>query len=514
MSTNKAIAKSASVIGAFTLFSRILGFIRDVVIARMFGTGMYSQAFVVAFRIPNLLRDMVAEGAVNAAFVPVFSEYAAKKSKEEFWHLANCLLNILLVILAGLTILGVVFSPWIVRLIAPGFSADPLKFQETVRLTRIIYPYLLLVALSAYSMGILNSLRHFSLPAFAPCLLNISIIVFALFYGEGTLGLALGVLAGGVLQLAVQAPMLYKKGFRYRPALELKHPGIRQIGKLIVPRIFSSCIYQLNLFVDTILGSLVQIVGQGAISALYFANRIFQFPLGVFGIAIAQAALPSLSRQAQENNLDNFKKTLNFSLVAVFLIMLPVSSLIVVLAKPIVAALFGGGRFDAYSTEITAGALLFYALSLSFYSANKVLVSGFFSLKDTKTPLKITAASLLVNIVFNLILMYPLKLKGLALATSLSGVINFLVLFYSLRKKIGPLNGWYLSQVFSKILFSSLIASGVGFCVYARCLVSAPPLVRVSAAALSGLAIFVLGALILDLAEIKKVIQWVVRKKC
>jgi len=195
------------------------------------------------------------------------------------------------------------------------------------------------------------------------------------------------------------------------------------------------------------------------------------------------------------------------------LIMLPVSALMAVLAKPIVAALFEGGRFDAYSTEITSGALLFYALSLSFYAANKVLVSGFFSLKDSKTPLKITAASLLVNIVFNLILMYPLKLKGLALATSLSGGINFFILFHSLRKKIGPLNGRYLSRVFAKILFSSLIASGASFYVYARCLVSAPPLVRVSAAALSGLLIFILGALILDLAEIKKVLQWILRKK-
>ncbi|HAH22139.1 MAG TPA: murein biosynthesis integral membrane protein MurJ, partial [Candidatus Omnitrophica bacterium] len=279
-----------------------------------------------AFRIPNLLRDMVAEGAVNAAFVPVFSEYAAKKSKEEFWHLANCVVNILLVILAALTILGVVFSPWIVRLIAPGFSADALKFQETVRLTRVIYPYLLLIALSAYCMGVLNSLKSFTISALAPCFLNISIIVFAVIYKETTLGLALGVLAGGVLQLAIQIPMLYKKGFRYSTAIELHHPGIRQIRKLILPRIFSSCIYQLNLFVDTILGSLAHIVGQGAISALYFANRIFQFPLGIFGIAIAQAALPSLSHQALEDNLDNFKKTLNFSLIAVFLIMLPVSA--------------------------------------------------------------------------------------------------------------------------------------------------------------------------------------------
>lgn len=513
MSTNKAVAKSASVIGGFTLFSKVLGFVRDVVIARMFGTGMHSQAFVVAFRIPNLLRDMVAEGAVNSAFVPVFSEYSANKSKKEFWHLANCLLNILLIVLAALTILGMVFSPWIVRLIAPGFSLDALKFQETVRLTRIMYPYLLLIALSAYSMGILNSLKHFSLPAFAPCLLNISIIAFAVIYGKGTLGLALGVLAGGVLQLAVQIPMLYKKGFRYRPAMELRHPGIRQIRKLILPRIFSSCIYQLNLFVDTMLGSLAHIVGQGAISALYFANRVFQFPLGIFGIAIAQAALPSLSCQALEDNLDNFKKTLNFSLTAVFMIMLPVSALMVALSRPIVAALFQGGRFEAYSTEITAGALMFYALSLSFYSANKVLVSGFFSLKDTKTPLKITAASLLVNIVFNLILMYPLKLKGLALATSLSGLSNFIILFYCLRKKIGPLGGWYLSRVLAKILFSSFAAAGCGFWFYGLSLSGIPPLLRVGAAGLFGLVIFVLGALLLGLAEIKKVIQWVLKKK-
>lgn len=513
MSTNKAVAKSASVIGGFTLFSRVLGFVRDVVIARMFGTGMHSQAFVVAFRIPNLLRDMVAEGAVNAAFVPVFSEYSARKSKEEFWHLANCLLNLLLIVLAALTILGVALSPWIVRLIAPGFSLDALKFQETVRLTRIMYPYLLLIALSAYSMGILNSLKHFSLPAFAPCLLNISIIVFAVIYGEGTLGLALGVLAGGVLQLAVQIPMLHKKGFRYRPALELRHPGIRQIRKLILPRIFSSCIYQLNLFVDTMLGSLAHIVGQGAISALYFANRVFQFPLGIFGIAIAQAALPTLTCQALEDNLDNFKKTLNFSLTAVFMIMLPVSALMVALSRPIVAALFQGGRFEADSTEITAGALMFYALSLSFYSANKVLVSGFFSLKDTKTPLKITAASLLVNIVFNLILMYPLKLKGLALATSLSGLSNFIILFYCLRKKIGPLGGWSLSRVLAKILFSSFAAAGCGFWFYGLSLSGIPPLLRVGAAGLFGLVIFVLGALLLGLAEIKKVIQWVLKKK-
>mgnify|MGYP001576866090 CR=1 FL=1 len=289
MSTNKDIARSASVIGFFTFCSRLLGFARDVVIARFFGTYVYAQAFVVAFRIPNLFRDMVAEGASNAVLVPVFSEYSAQRSKEEFWHLANCVLNVFIIVLSVITILGVTFAPLLVRIIAPGFAGDPEKLRETIRLTRIIYPYILLVSLTAYCMGILNSLKHFALPAFAPCLLNISIILFAMLFGEGVLGLALGVLVGGLLQLAVQIPVLYKKGFRYRWIFDARHPALRQIGRLMLPRMLSSCVYQLNVFVDTILSSFSNIAGAGAVAALYFANRILQFPLGIFGAAIASA---------------------------------------------------------------------------------------------------------------------------------------------------------------------------------------------------------------------------------
>src|SRR3989338_5084464 len=315
MSTGKSthrplpsIAKSAGLIGFATLCSRILGFLRDIVIARLFGIYIYAQAFVIAFRIPNLLRDFVGEGATNAVFVPLFSEYTLKHTKEEFWELANVLLNLLLVILTIITLLGIIFSPVIVRLIAPGFIASPEKLAATIKLNRIIFPYVLLISLTAYSMGILNSLKTFAIPAFAPCLLNISIIVFALLFGEGIKGLALGVLVGGVLQLALQVPLLYKKGFRLRLlwgkakfVTAFKHPAVKVIGRLMLPRAMSSGIYQLNNFVDSIFGSLAWIVGEGGVAVLYFSYRLIQFPLGIFSNALSQAILPAFSTQAADD---------------------------------------------------------------------------------------------------------------------------------------------------------------------------------------------------------------------
>ena len=330
MSTGKSqanphhlIAKSAGIIGFATLCSRILGFMRDVVIARLFGVYIYAQAFVIAFKIPNLLRDFVGEGATNAAFVPVFSEYTVSHTKEEFWELANVLLNLLLVILTAITLLGIIFSPLIVRLIAPGFIASPEKLAATIRLNRIIFPYILLISLTAYSMGILNSLKTFAIPAFAPCLLNISIIVFALVFGEGIKGLALGVLVGGILQLAVQIPALYKKGFRLRLLCNFKHPAVKVIGRLMLPRVMSSSIYQLNNFVDSIFGSLAWIVGEGGVAVLYFSYRLIQFPLGIFSTALSQAILPTFSTQALEGNHDKLKQTLSWGLRATGFLLIP-----------------------------------------------------------------------------------------------------------------------------------------------------------------------------------------------
>ncbi|MBI4708307.1 MAG: murein biosynthesis integral membrane protein MurJ [Candidatus Omnitrophica bacterium] len=455
------IAKSAGIIGIATLCSRILGFIRDIVIARLFGVYIYAQAFVIAFRIPNLFRDLVGEGATNAAIVPVFSEYALKHTKDEFWELANVVLNLLLIILMAITLFGVVFSPIIVRLIAPGFIAFPEKLAATITLNRIIFPYILLVCLAAYAMGILNSLKHFVVPAFAPCLLNISLIVFALLFGEGIKGLALGVLIGGALQLCVQVPVLYRKGFRLRLFKNFYHPQAKVIGKLMLPRLLSSCIYQLNNFVDSIFGSLAWIVGDGGVAVLYFSYRLIQFPLGIFSNALSQAILPTFSEQAAGQEHDQLKRTLSWGLRAVFFVMVPASVGFMVLALPIVNTLFGGGKFDSYSCGLTASALFYYSIGLFAYGATRILQSCFFSLKDTVTPTKVAGLALVLNIVLNSIFMFPLKIAGIALATSISGVVTFFILFFALKNRLGDFNLKEISTSFLRILFASLCMGAV-----------------------------------------------------
>lgn len=461
--SNKIIAKSASIISIATLCSRILGFIRDIIIARLFGVYIYAQAFVIAFRIPNLLRDLVGEGAVNSALVPVFSEYSRKEDKTEFWELANVVLNLSIVILSAITILGVIFAPIIVKIIAPGFISDPEKLATTIKLTRIIFPYILLVSLAAYSMGILNALRHFSVPAFAPCLLNISVIICALAFGEGIAGLASGVLVGGVLQLVVQIPVLYRKGFRLRLFKEFKHPAAKIIGKLMVPRLLSSSIYQLNNFVDSIFGSLAWIVGEGGVAVLYFSYRLIQFPLGIFSNALAQAILPTLSTQALEENREKLQHTLSWGLRTNFFVMLPAAAGLMALSHPIISTLFGGRKFDAYSIQATANVMFFYSIGLFAYGGTKIVQSCFFALKDTRTPTKIAAVALVFNIIFNFILMYPLKIAGLALATSVSGIITFFVLFFILKKRLGDFKTWPIFISFLRILLASLVMGVVTF---------------------------------------------------
>jgi putative peptidoglycan lipid II flippase len=516
MSTNKSILRSASLIGFATLCSRLLGFIRDVVIARLFGVYVYAQAFVIAFRIPNLFRDIVGEGATNAAFVPVFSEYKIKHSKEEFWELANVVLNLLLVILMTITLLGIVLSGIIVRIIAPGFIADPYKLETTIRLNRIIFPYILLISLAAYSMGILNSLKHFAIPAFAPCLLNISIIIFALLYGEGIKGLALGVLVGGVLQLAVQLPVLYKKGFRLDLFRHFKHPAAKTIGLLMLPRLLSSSIYQLNNIVDSIFGSLAFIVGEGGVAILYFAYRLIQFPLGIFSNALSQAILPTFSTQALEDTQHNLKTTLSFGLRAIFLVMLPTSIGFMVLAKPIIGTLFGGGRFDNYSTDMTAKALFFYSIGLSSYGLNKILQSCFFALKDTVTPTKISFLSFILNVILNTILIFPMKLSGLALATSISGTIACIILFVLLKLKINNFDTRPIILSFLRIFIAGLCMGVVCFLVWAKFAVLAnnglTKLLILVITILSGLISYIVFCFIFRVSEMQELWQWVVRR--
>lgn len=512
MSTNKDIAKSASVIGFFTLCSRVLGFIRDCVIARMFGVYVYAQAFVVAFKIPNLLRDLVGEGAANAAFVPVLSEYSAKRTKEEFWELANVVLNAMLVILMSITLLGILLSPVIVRMIAPGFMSDPEKLAVTIKLNRVIFPYILLIGLAAYAMGILNSLKHFAAPAFAPCLLNISIIAFALLFGEGIAGLACGVLVGGLLQLAVQVPALYKRGFRLKLFQSFTHPAAKDIGRLMAPRVLSSSIYQVNNFADSIFGSLAGIVGEGGVAVLYFSYRLIQFPLGIFSNALSQAILPALSTQALEENHERLKQTLAWALRAIFFVMIPASVGFMVLAMPIVSTLFGGRKFDMYSVQLTSSALFFYSIGLFAYGAAKVLQSCFFALKDTLTPAKVAFAALLMNVTLNALLMFPLKIAGIALATSLSGIATFLILFVILRRRLGDFKAKEIFLSFSRILIASLCMGAV--CALAvKESSSLNKYLSLGLAILSGLVSYILFCFLFRVSEMRELWKWIARRR-
>ena len=509
--SHRSIAKSAGIIGLATFCSRILGFLRDIVIARLFGVYVYAQAFVIAFRIPNLFRDLVGEGATNAAFVPVFSEYNVRHSKEEFWELANVVLNLLLIILACITLLGIIFSPIIVRLIAPGFGNDPYKLAITIKLNRIIFPYILLISLVAYSMGILNSLKHFAVPAFAPCLLNISIIVFVILFGEGIKGLASGILIGGFLQLVIQIPVLYKKGFRLKLFRKFSHPAAKTIGILMLPRVLSSCIYQINNFVDSIFGSLSTIVGEGGVAVLYFSAHLMQFPLGIFSNALSQAILPEMSTQALDGRHEKLKQTLSWGLRATFFVLLPASVALMVLARPIVSTLFQGGRFDAHSSQVTAGALFFYSIGLFAYGAKRILQSCFFALKDTITPTKIAFLALVLNIILNTVLMFPLKISGLALATSISGIISFFILFILLKRKIGDFNIKEIIFSFLRILLASLCMGLVCFFVSKEtaCL---HKFLHLSLALFTGFISYIAFCSIFRVSEMRELWDWISKR--
>jgi len=516
------LIKSTGIIAGATTLSRILGFLRDIVIANFFGTGIFAQAFVVAFRIPNMLRDLVGEGATNVAFVPVLTEYRTIRTEKEYWDLVKTLLNILIIVLSVIAVFGAMASPLIVRLIAPGFIREPEKLQITISLARTLFPYVLLIGLSAYGMGVLNSLRHFTAPAFGSALLNASIIIAAIFLCPqmGVTGLVVGVLIGGFLQLGIQLPVLYKRGLRIKGGLGLFHPAAKKIGALLLPRMLGTAVYQLNVFIDTILASLSWIVGTGGVAALYYSNRLMQFPLAIFGLALAQVALPTMSAYAAEKKLEKLKETITFSLRTIFFIMIPAGIGLMVLGKPIVTILFQRGAFGAYSTHITSYALFFYCFGLFAYAGIKILVNAFYSLQDTKTPVKTASLSLVVNTVLNLTLMWPLKIGGLALATSIAGTFNFFLLFFMLQKKIGSLDIRIMIDSFVRVLLAALIMGFVGcvlltktsyFNLYTGELFSR--VFRLIVLIGINISVFIVGALILQVKEARRVLLWISKRR-
>ena len=460
--SHRSLIRSISILSLGTLSSRILGFIRDVIVAKLLGTGFKADAFFVASKIPNLFRDLVGEGAMNAAVVPVMSEYKEKEDIKAFWEFASALLALSMIVLSAITILGIIAAPVIVRVIAPGFMADPEKLALTISLTRFMFPYLIFIGLTAYSMGILFTFRSFAVPAFSPCLLNIAMIVAALAYSwtmrDPVLGLAVGVLIGGILQLAAQWIPLTGKGMPCRKPKTLRHPGAVKIGKLLIPRMLGSGVYQMSILIDTFCASLSSIVGQGGISAIYYANRIVQAPMGIFGVAMASAVLPTLSGLFHRNEVCSLKRTIIFSLENIFFVMCPSTVVLVLIPEPIIRVFFERGEFGLYSTMITSSALSYYALGLLSFGGIKILVSAFYALQDTKTPAVVAAFCLAINATLNFILMYPLKVGGIALASAIAGTADFFILFYILDRRLGGFDA-DLFRYFFKV-FTAAVMSG------------------------------------------------------
>ena len=439
-SMHHGVVRAVGAIGAATLLSRVLGFARDVVVARAFGAGPVTDAFFVAFRIPNLLRRLLAEGALSTAIVPVFTEYLHRGGKAEFARLVRAVIGIGTVVLCVVSGLGMLLAPWIVRVMAPGWNADPSLVALAGSLTRFMFPYLVLVGLAALAMGALNAQHRFFTAALGPAVLNVAMIVCVLWLAgrmaPPIFSLAVGVLVGGAGQLLVQLPELARLGVPLRPSGEWAHPGVRTIAVRLWPAVFALAAVQVTVFVNTLLASLLP---HGTVSYLYYADRVMEFPLGVFGIALATAVLPGMAAQAARGEHRELTGTLGFALRLSAFVAVPAAVGLVVLGLPIVRLLFQRGEFSPADAVATAQALTGYAIGLPAFSATRIAAQTFYALGDTRTPVWAGFASVVANVALAMALMWPLKHAGLALASSLSAYVNLLLLYWLLRHRLGRL---------------------------------------------------------------------------
>ena len=461
-----SVARSAGIVSIAVMASRIVGLIRETIFARFFGAGFLYDAFIVGFRIPNLLRDLFAEGALSAAFVKVFTDYQLKNSEAEAWRLASLVFNALAVVLSVVSILGVLFSPLLVKLITYNYLGDPdhyypiEKAQLATTLMQLMFPFILLVALAALAMGVLNTKGRFGIPASASTAFNIASIIAGLvlaYWLSGgdwerstdklaipsdaaqwaIIGMAIGTLIGGAAQFLIQVPSLWKVGFRFSPRLSFTDPGVRRVMRLMAPAIIGTSAVQVKVVVDTIVASGID----GGASWLSYAFRLMQFPIGVFGVAIGTAAIPTLSRLASEENLDKFRSTLSDAIKLVFLLAIPSACGLVVLGDPIIRLIYQRGEFDAFDTNMVAWALTAYSIGLAGYAAIKVLSPAFYALDDAKTPMYVSLASIAIHVVTSFGMMQLLSNvgqtpdrpngyghAGVALATSIVALVNFFAL--------------------------------------------------------------------------------------
>ncbi len=492
----QSVARSASTVSIAVMFSRVLGLVREIVFARFFGAGFLYDAFVVAFKIPNILRDLFAEGALSAAFVKVFTDYQIKKSEAEAWRLASLMFNVLAVVMSVITLIGILLAPYLIPILARGFP--PEKAALAVTLTQIMFPFILLVALAALAMGVLNTKGKFAIPASASTAFNICSIVFGLGFAywlsgggwemsidkntvpsaaaqRAIIGMAIGTLIGGAAQLLIQIPSLIKVGFRFSPVLDLFDPGVKRVMRLMGPAIIGTSAVQVKVLVDLVVVSGIE----GGNSWLSFAFRLMQFPIGVFGVAIGTAAIPALSRLASQDNIPKFRVTLADALKLVFLMTIPAACGLIVLGEPIIALIYEGGRFTAFDTNMTAWALSAYSIGLAGYAAIKVLSPSFYALDDARTPMWVSIGSIAVHAPMSFGMMYLLSSVGVtaerpngyghvgvALATSTVALVNFLALSLFMRKRIKRLNGREIFASVAKVAIASALMSVVAYASY------------------------------------------------
>ena len=467
-------ARAAGTVSFAVFLSRILGLVRDQVFAKLFGAGLYNDAWLVAFRIPNLLRDLFAEGALSSAFVPTFTEFLEKKGRSDAWLLANLVLSGILVLLGAFTLILLFFPEVLVYLLAAGFREVPGKVEITASLLRLLAPFLMLIAMASVAMGMLNALNHFFIPALAPALFNVAVILAGLVLAPQferwhilpIHAMAVGALLGGLLQYAVQIPLLRKEGFRFRFRFDFEHEGVLRIIRLLAPAIVGVGAVQFNVLVNTQIASFLQ--ENGPVSWLSYAFRIVYLPIGLFGVAVGIVNLRDVSVFAAQKNWDELKETVANSIKLIMVMAVPSTIGLMVLAVPVVHVLFERGDFMARDTYHTAYALVCYSLGLVAYSGMKVYVPTFYALDDTRTPVRISVLAVASNLVINLVLVgfilpADIRYVGLPLGTALSVILSNVLIARSFKKRLGSLGPYSVLPTFLKTLLASSVMGVVVF---------------------------------------------------
>jgi putative peptidoglycan lipid II flippase len=512
------LARSAGLIGLATASSRVLGLARDLALAYAFGAGHAMDAFVVAFRIPNLLRDLFAEGAMSSAFVPTFTRLLTLEGRAAAWRLGNLVITALLLVTSTIVLLGMVFARPLVTFAAGDYAAVPGKLELTVSLARVMFPFLTLVAVAVGFMGMLNSLRRFFVPAFSPAMFNIGTlatmaVLVPVFRASGIqpiYAVAIGTLVGGVGQVAVQWPILRREGFRFRPMIDARDPALREVLRLMGPGTMALAAVQINVLINTMLATSQ---GEGAASWLSFSFRIMYLPIGLFGLSIATASIPTLSRHAAEGDRDGMQRTVSSALRMMMMLNVPATLGLVALATPIVTLLFEHGSFTAEATTGTAAALVFYAPGLIGYSAVKLAVPAFYALRDSRTPVVVGAVSVAFNLALNLALVRWLGFRGLALGTAGSALFNASVLLWLLRRRLGGIDGRRLGLAFAKVALAAIVMAVAAWGAERSLELAAPgsslslKLIRVGASIGVGIGVLALAARLLHINEFEEAVR-------